>query len=91
MSHGIAFQECIFYNEFMDSAILAKEALKLPRRERAQIADALWQSLDSAEQTQIDKAWLKESRERLDAYRSGKLKAEDGESVLKQIQQDLRG
>ena len=75
----------------MDSAILAKEALKLPARERAQMADALWQSLDPAEQAEIDKAWVNEARERLDAYRSGKLKAEDGESVLNQIERDLRG
>jgi hypothetical protein len=42
----------------MDSAILANEALKLPALERAQIIDALWRSLDPAEQDSVDMAWL---------------------------------
>ena len=40
----------------MDSAILAKEALKLSALEKAQIIDALWRSLDPAEQTAVDQA-----------------------------------
>jgi putative addiction module component (TIGR02574 family) len=67
----------------MDSAVLAKEALKLPALERAQIIDALWQSLDSAEQAAVDQAWLRESQDRLKAYREGKLQAPDGEETLR--------
>ena len=37
-----------------------------------------------AEQTAIDQAWLAESRDRLQAYREGKLKAEDGEATTVQ-------
>ena len=37
----------------MDSALLAKEALKLSAVERAQIIDLLWQSLDPAEQSAV--------------------------------------
>ena len=74
----------------MDSAILASEALKLPAWERAQIIDALWRSLDPAEQASIDQTWLTESRDRLRAYEEGKLKAMDGEETLRDIETGLR-
>jgi putative addiction module component (TIGR02574 family) len=74
----------------MDSMILASEALKLPALERAQIIDTLWRSLDPAEQTAIDQGWLAESRDRLDAYREGKLKPLEGEQALRDIEAGLR-
>jgi putative addiction module component (TIGR02574 family) len=74
----------------MDSVILAKEALKLPAWERAQIIDALWRSLDPAEQTAIDQSWLMECRERIEAYRQGQLKPLDGEQALNEIESALR-
>lgn len=69
----------------MDSAILAKEALKLSAWEKAHLIDTLWESLDAANQGEIDRAWLEESRSRLDAYRRGELKTLDGETVLKEV------
>ncbi len=74
----------------MDSAILASEALKLPPLERAQIIDALWRSLDSAEQSDIDSAWLVESKDRLAAFRAGQLAAVSGEEALRSIENDLK-
>jgi len=74
----------------MDSVLLANEALKLPAWERAQIIDALWRSLDPAEQASIDQAWLAESRDRLRAYREGNLRAVDGEEALREIEAGLR-
>ena len=74
----------------MDRAILAKEALKLPPWERVQIIDLLWKSLDPAEQAAIDHAWLIESRDRLEAFRAGKLEAKDGEETLREIEDRLR-
>ncbi len=73
----------------MDSAILASEALKLPPSERAQIIDALWSSLDPAEQNAIDKAWLLESQDRLAAFRSGQITAIDGEEALRAMEDEL--
>jgi putative addiction module component (TIGR02574 family) len=73
----------------MDSAILAKEALKLSALEKAQIIDALWRSLDPAEQTAVDQAWLAESRERLRAYHEGDLHATDGEEAIRSIEAEL--
>jgi putative addiction module component (TIGR02574 family) len=69
----------------MDSATLANEALKLPPLERAQIIDALWSSLDPAEQKTIDQAWLLESQDRLAAFRAGQLTAINGEEALRAI------
>ena len=74
----------------MDSVLLANEALKLTALERAQIIDALWRSLDPAEQASIDQAWLVESRDRHRAYREGELKALDGEEALREIETGLR-
>jgi putative addiction module component (TIGR02574 family) len=73
----------------MESAILAKEALQLTPFEKAQIIDALWQSLDPAEQNSIDQAWLAESQERLKAFRAGEVKALDGASTLQEIEAEL--
>jgi putative addiction module component (TIGR02574 family) len=73
----------------MDSVLLANEALKLPAWERAQIIDALWRSLDPAEQAAVDDAWLTESRDRLEAFRQRKLKALDGEATLREIEGNL--
>jgi putative addiction module component (TIGR02574 family) len=74
----------------MDSAILANEALKLPPLERAQIIDALWISLDPAEQDAIDQAWLLESQDRLAAFRAGQLTAINGEEALRAIEDELK-
>jgi putative addiction module component (TIGR02574 family) len=73
----------------MDSAVLTNEALKLPPLERAQIIDALWSSLDPAEQSAIDRAWLVESQDRLAAFRAGQLTAINGDEALRAIEDEL--
>jgi putative addiction module component (TIGR02574 family) len=73
----------------VDSVILVNEALKLSAWERAQIIDSLWRSLDPGEQRSVDEGWLEESRDRLQAYREGKLKALDGEKALLEIEASL--
>jgi len=69
--------------------MLAKEALKLPPLERAQIIDALWRSLDPVEQDAIDRAWLLESQDRL-AFRAGQLTAINGEEAFRAIEVELK-
>jgi len=73
----------------MDSILLKEAALKLSPFERAQLIDALWQSLDSSEQVEIDAAWLDESKDRLTAYRQGEIEAVDGENGLTAIRNRL--
>ena len=73
----------------MSHSGLEKEALKLSAAEKVRMIDALWQSLDPAEQKNIDHAWLAESQDRLDAFHAGELKALDGEQTLHAIAADL--
>jgi putative addiction module component (TIGR02574 family) len=73
----------------MDSVLLKEAALKLSPFERAQLIDALWQSLDPVEQTEIDQAWVEESSDRLSAYQQGEIEAVDGESVLSELKEKL--
>ena len=77
------------YDGHMDSILLKEAALKLSPFERAQLIDALWQSLDLAEQEEIDRAWLEESQDRLSAYRQGEVEAVDGESALLALKDKL--
>jgi putative addiction module component (TIGR02574 family) len=73
----------------MDSILLKEAALKLSPFERAQLIDALWQSLDPSDQAEIDAAWLEESKDRLTAYRQGEIEAVDGESALANLRNQL--
>jgi len=73
----------------MDSVLLTEAALKLSPFERAQLIDALWQSLDPAEQDAIDQAWLDESKDRLQAFQQGQLEAVDGETALSALKDQL--
>ena len=69
----------------MSSKALEKEALKLSAEEKAHMIDALWKSLDPAEQKAIDQLWVAESQDRLKAFRAGELKPMDGEETLRSI------
>lgn len=73
----------------MDSILLREAALKLSPFERAQLIDALWQSLDPVERAIIDRAWTKESRDRLGAYQRGEIEAVDGDRVLSELKETL--
>lgn len=74
----------------MSSITLEKEALKLSAEEKAHMIDTLWRSLDSAEQESIDRAWLTESQDRLQAFRKGELKPLPGDATLKALESELR-
>lgn len=69
----------------MNTAILEKEALKLPVRERVLLADALVRSLDVEATRRIEAAWALEAESRHRAYKAGKIKAVDGYVALKQL------
>jgi putative addiction module component (TIGR02574 family) len=74
----------------MKGIALEKEAMKLSVEEKAHMIVALWRSLDPAEQESVDRAWLVESRDRLNAFRAGELKSLDGEAALKDIEAELK-
>ena len=69
----------------MDEMILEKEALRLPPRERALLADSLLSSLDDEATRRIESEWVGEADERLKAHRKGEIPAVDGPGVLKSI------
>jgi putative addiction module component (TIGR02574 family) len=60
---------------------LAHEALALPPKERASLADKLLFSLDRPD-LEIDSLWKTESERRLRAYKAGKIKAVPLSKVL---------
>lgn len=74
----------------MSGAVLEKEALKLSAEEKARIIDALWRSLDPAEQETLDRAWIAESRDRLRAFQAGELEALDGEASPNSTEMELK-
>lgn len=74
----------------MCSTSLEQQALKLSAEERAHMIDALWRGLDPVEQEAVDRAWLAESRDRLNAFRAGELRALEGEEAIQSIEADLK-
>ncbi|NJN22429.1 MAG: addiction module protein [Leptolyngbya sp. RL_3_1] len=73
----------------MDSVLLQAAALKLSPFERAQLIDALWQSLDPVGQTATDQAWLAESKDRLHAFQQGEIEAINGVTALAALKDQL--
>lgn len=69
---------------------IERQALELPRSERALIALHL---LDSLEQEQppvspeaLEQAWIEESVRRLEAYRRGEMEAYSAEEVIAELE-----
>jgi putative addiction module component (TIGR02574 family) len=69
----------------MTTAKLAKEALSLPPRLRAKLAEKLLESLDDSAQKEINALWAKEAESRIDAFEQGKLKAISGRAVFRKL------
>jgi putative addiction module component (TIGR02574 family) len=65
----------------MDTQQILKDALELPTIERASLADQLLSSLDQPDE-QMDTLWRQEVESRIDAYRSGKIRAVSLKEVL---------
>jgi putative addiction module component (TIGR02574 family) len=74
----------------MDQAILEHEAMRLPAKERALLADALLGSLDDDAAREVEAAWTNEAEQRLAAYRRGDLKAMDGSKALQELRDRKR-
>ncbi len=64
---------------------ILEEALSLPPKERAEIAERILSSLDLATQQENDRLWAKEVESRIDAYERGELKAVPADEVFKRI------
>jgi putative addiction module component (TIGR02574 family) len=68
-----------------NSAKVVSDALSLPPRSRAKLAEQLLESLDDPKQKEIDRLWADEVEDRIDAYERGELKAIPGQEVLRRL------
>ena len=60
------------------------QLLRLPANDRAALVETLIVSLDQPDPA-LDSEWLKEAEDRLSAYRSGELHAEDVDDVFRDL------
>ena len=67
------------------SAKVVNDALSLPPKSRAKLAEKLLESLDDPRQREIDRLWAEEVEDRIDAYESGSLKAVPGKEVFRHL------
>jgi putative addiction module component (TIGR02574 family) len=74
----------------MTAAAVKAEALNLSPTERAQLIDALWDSLASPEMKSREAAWAAESERRIDAYDAGKMTARDAKTVLSELRERFK-
>ena len=68
-----------------NSAKIVSDALSLPARSRAKLAEQLLESLDDPKQKGIDRLWADEVEERIDVYERGELKAIPGQEVFRRL------
>jgi putative addiction module component (TIGR02574 family) len=69
---------------------LESKALKLPRRERARLAQRLLSSLDPKADGDVEKLWLREAERRLGELKSGKVAGIPAEKVVRKARSTLR-
>jgi putative addiction module component (TIGR02574 family) len=69
----------------IDTQEILKEALELPSKERASLVDHLLSSLDQPDE-QIDNLWRREVEDRINAYRTGKIRSLTLKEVLSKYQ-----
>jgi putative addiction module component (TIGR02574 family) len=68
-----------------NSAKVISDALSLPPRSRAKLAEQLLESLDDPKQKEIDRLWADEVEDRIDAYERGELKSVPGKDVFRRL------
>jgi len=68
-----------------NSARVVNDALSLPPKSRAKLAEKLLESLDDPRQKEIDRLWAEEAEGRIDAYERGALKAIPGKEVFRRL------
>jgi putative addiction module component (TIGR02574 family) len=69
---------------------LESKALRLPRRERARLAQRLISSLDAEPDADVDNLWLQEAERRLDELKSGKVAGIPAQKVIRKARSTLR-
>jgi putative addiction module component (TIGR02574 family) len=72
------------------SSQLEAKVLKLPREERARLAERLISSLDEEVDADAEAAWIREGERRLDELNSGKVKGRAAAGVFRRARAALR-
>ena len=73
----------------MDIAELESKVMKLDLSSRAALAEKLLESLDDLSESERGELWAAEAERRLEELDNGKVRAIDGETVLREIEDDL--
>ena len=68
-----------------NTAKVVTEALSLPQKSRARLADKLLESLDEPRQREIEKLWADEVEDRIDAYERCEIKVIPGKEVFRKF------
>ena len=69
---------------------IEKEVLRLPSRERIQLAELLISSLDEEEEEpEAERLWIEEAERRYQEYKKGKVKSKPSEKVFKEVHSKL--
>lgn len=66
------------------------DLLKLPKQERAFLADRLLSSLDGEVLSEIDAAWVAEAEHRFEEYKSGKRRVVSAEDVFTEAERVVK-
>jgi putative addiction module component (TIGR02574 family) len=72
------------------SSQLEAKVLKLPREERARLAERLISSLDEEVDADAEAAWIREGERRLDELNSGKVKGRAAAGAFRRARAALR-
>jgi len=68
-----------------NAAKVVTEALLLPPRSRAKLADKLLESLNEPRQEEINRLWADEVEDRIDAYEKGEIKVIAGKEAFRKL------
>jgi len=63
--------------------------MQLTARERAELLDWLWESLQPETAIQIQERWAAEAEERIDAVDRGELSTTDGPTAMEELRRSL--
>ena len=74
----------------MNAETIRREALSLPVRERAELAEQLLSSLDALSETEIAQLWLQEAARRAEELDQGLAKRVSADEVRRQAQALLK-
>ena len=64
---------------------LREEAMKLGVEERGALADAIWESLLTDEEREIQQSWIEEAERRLQEMEEGTVELIPGEQVIREL------